>query len=143
MIPRVRELLSSRVAARRRAPNEGSDAVNADSNNGSAAEGRPDTKLPVSEISARVRIAAILLRALFIGALILLIGRLSIPQSETIWSAYETPGDLVRLALGFVICVWLLIHVFMLPKDPEGYRTWIYLGLAIVPFALIVVIAVW
>jgi hypothetical protein len=65
------------------------------------------------------------------------------PQSETIWSAYETPGDLVRMALGLVVCLWLLRHLFMLPKDAEGYRTWLYLGLAAVPFALILAFAVW
>ena len=65
------------------------------------------------------------------------------PQNETIWSAYETPGDLVRMALGLVVCLWLLRHLFMLPKDPEGYRTWLYLGLAAVPFALILAFAVW
>lgn len=67
----------------------------------------------------------------------------SSPQNETIWSAYETPGDLVRMALGLAVCLWLLIHLFMLPKDAEGYRTWLYLGLVVVPFALICAFAVW
>lgn len=117
--------------------------MNAHSNGGSAGGNAPDTKLPVSEISASVRITGIFLRALFIGALVLLIARLSIPQSETIWSAYETPRDLLRLALGFVVCLCLLVHIFLLPKDPEGYRTWVYLGLAVAPFALIIAITVW
>lgn len=67
----------------------------------------------------------------------------SSPQNETIWSAYETPGDLVRMALGLAVCLWLLFHLFMLPKDSEGYRTWLYLGLVVVPFALICAFAVW
>jgi hypothetical protein len=69
--------------------------------------------------------------------------RVSLPQNETIWSAHDTPGDLIRLALGCVVCLWMLIHIFMLPKDAEGYRTWLFLGLAVVPFALIFAIAVW
>ena len=69
--------------------------------------------------------------------------RVSAPQSESIWSAYETPGDLIRLALGIAVGVWILFHLFMLPKDPEGYRTWVYLGLAVVPLALICAFAVW
>jgi hypothetical protein len=69
--------------------------------------------------------------------------RVSTPQSESIWSAYETPGDLIRLALGFAVCVWILMHLFMPPKDAEGYRTWLYLGLAAVPFALIIAMAIW
>ena len=69
--------------------------------------------------------------------------RVSAPQSESIWSAYETPGDLIRLALGGAVGVWILFHLFMLPEDAEGYRTWVYLGLAVVPLALICAIAVW
>jgi hypothetical protein len=33
--------------------------------------------------------------------------------------------------------------MFMVPKDPEGYRTWLYLGLVAVPFAIVCAIAVW
>ena len=69
--------------------------------------------------------------------------RVSSPQSETIWSVYESPGDLVRLALGFAMCLWIVIHFFMLPKDAEGYRTWVYLGLLVAPLALAVAIAIW
>jgi hypothetical protein len=47
------------------------------------------------------------------------------------------------MALGFAVCLWMLIHLFMLPKDAEGYRTWLYLGLVVVPFALICAFAVW
>jgi len=75
--------------------------------------------------------------------LLVVIVRVSAPQSESIWSAYETPGDLIRLALGVAVGVWILFHLFMLPEDAEGYRTWVYLGLAVVPLALICAIAVW
>jgi hypothetical protein len=90
-----------------------------------------------------LRIAGLLLRALFIAALVVVTIRVSSPQSETIWSAYETPGDLIRLALGFLVCVWIAVQMFMVPKDPEGYRTWLYLGLVAVPFAIVCAIAVW
>ena len=84
-----------------------------------------------------------MLRTLSIGILVVLVARVSSPQSQTIWSAYETPGDLIRVVVGLVACLWMLFHVFTLPKDAEAYRTWIYLGLAIVPFALVCVIALW
>jgi hypothetical protein len=45
--------------------------------------------------------------------------------------------------LGFVACVWILAHLFILPKDAEAYRTWIYLGLVAAPLALACAIAVW
>jgi len=103
----------------------------------------PDARRPRSEVPARLRIAAILLYAIFIGILLAVTMRVSSPQSESIWSAYETPGDLIRLALGFGVCLWIFFHLFMLPKDAEGYRTWIYLGVIVIPFALALAFAVW
>jgi hypothetical protein len=72
-----------------------------------------------------LRIAGIVLRSIFLCALLVVTVWVSLPQNESIWSVYETPGDLVRVALGFIVCVWILFHLFMLPKDAEGYRTWI------------------
>jgi len=37
----------------------------------------------------------------------------------------------------------MVIHLFILPKTAEGYRTWVYLGLVVVPLALAVAIVVW
>jgi hypothetical protein len=47
------------------------------------------------------------------------------------------------MVLGLVVCVWLVIQLFKGPKDADGYRTWLYLGLVAVPFALICLVAVW
>jgi hypothetical protein len=84
-----------------------------------------------------------LLRALFISTLLAVIARVASPQSESIWSAYETPGDLIRLVLGVVVGMWVLVHLFMLPKDAEAYRTWVYLGLLVAPFAVALAVAIW
>ena|SRR5215475_7862264 len=98
---------------------------------------------PAAKVSTRLRIAAIVLRAVFIATLLVVTVRVSIPQNESIWSVWETPGDVVRLALGVAVGVWILVHLFMLPKDPEAYRTWVYLGLIVAPFVLLVAIATW
>jgi TRAP-type C4-dicarboxylate transport system permease small subunit len=97
----------------------------------------------VSEIPPRLRWTGIVLRTAFIGLLVVLIWRVSQPQSETVWSAYKTPGDLVRLALGLVACLWMVIQVFRLPKDAEAYRIWVYLGLIGIPLALLLVAIAW
>jgi len=102
-----------------------------------------EDKLGAPKASDRLRTLGFILRILLIGILLVLTIRVSTPQNETIWSAYETPGDLVRVILGLVFCLWIVVHLFMLPKDPEAYRTWVYLGLVAVPFALICLIAVW
>jgi TRAP-type C4-dicarboxylate transport system permease small subunit len=93
--------------------------------------------------SRRVRIAGKILRALFIGILIVVTARVASPQTKSFWSAYQTPDDLIRVALGFSVCLWLAVHVFILPKDAEAYRTWLYLGLAVLPLALICAIVIW
>jgi TRAP-type C4-dicarboxylate transport system permease small subunit len=100
-----------------------------------------------ADISARIptglRILAMFLRLVFMGALVAIAIRVSLPQSETFWSVHETPGDLVRLALGIAVCLWVAIHLFTLPKTIEAYTRWINLGLVIAPVALALAVVMW
>jgi hypothetical protein len=104
-------------------------------------EPQPETE--VAPIPIWLRILVILLRMVFYGALIAITIRLSSPQSETIWSVHETFGDLIRLFLGFAVCLWFVFHFFMLPKRADAYTFWLYLGLVVAPGALVIAIAVW
>jgi hypothetical protein len=88
-------------------------------------------------------IGGVAFRTLFIIALAILTARVAMPQIEKLWSVFETPDDLIRVALGFALCVWCLINLFILPKDAEAYRTWFYLGLAVLPLALLCTFVVW
>jgi len=106
-------------------------------------ENPSNAKLPTSDGSIALRLAAIVLRASFILILMVLTLRVSMPQSETIWTAYDTTGDLIRLLLGLAVCLWLGFQLFQGPKDASAYRTWLYLGLLAVPFAVICLFAVW
>jgi hypothetical protein len=83
------------------------------------------------------------LRAIFIVALLIVIARVSMPQSSTLWTVYDSPGDLVRLLLGIAACIWIAVQMFRAPKDPHSYGAWFYIGLAAVPFALICVAGIW
>jgi hypothetical protein len=103
----------------------------------------PEASLPGADASTGLRIAATVLRMAFIGALALITFRVSMPQNETIWTAYDTPNDLVRLLLGLAACIWLVVQFFKGPRDAGGYRTWFYLGLVAVPFAWICLYAIW
>jgi hypothetical protein len=98
---------------------------------------------PGATIPTGLRILAIVLRALFIAALVALTLRVSSPQSETFSSVPDSPADLIRLALGFAVCLWIVIHLFMLPRTAEGYMTWVYLGLVVAPLAWAVAIIIW
>jgi hypothetical protein len=106
-------------------------------------EAGPDRKAPVSLIPVRLRVAGVILRALFIAALVVVTVRVSAPQSETIWSAYETPGDLVRLVLGAAVAIGVVVQLFRPPKDPHAYRTWAYLGIILAPLAVVIAVAAW
>jgi len=107
------------------------------------AETLPDTALAGHAVPLGLRAAAIILRTIFVCALLVITMRVATPQSETIWSLLDSPGDLIRVALGLVAGIWIVAHLFMLPRDAEGYRTWVYLGLALVPLALACAVAVW
>jgi hypothetical protein len=89
------------------------------------------------------RVAATLLRAVFICLLTAVTMRVAMPQSETIWTAYDTPLDLVRLSLGIIVSVFLVAQLFYGPKDANAYSAWLYLGLAAVPIALVLLVVVW
>lgn len=90
-----------------------------------------------------IRIAGLAARTLVILALAVLTARVASPQIEHLWSVHETPDDLIRVALGFAVCVWCVVNLFILPKDAEAYRTWIYLGLLVLPFSLLCAFVVW
>ena len=106
-------------------------------------ESPPDAMLTRNDVPLHLRVAGIILRTIFVSALLVITIRVATPQSETLWSLLDSPGDMIRVALGLVACIWIVAHLFMLPKDAEGYRTWVYLGLALVPLALACAIAVW
>ena len=101
------------------------------------------TRKPKSKPSSSVRIGGAAVRAIFLVVLTVLTARVASPQIENFHSLLETPGDLIRVALGFAVCAWFIVNLFILPKDPDAYRTWLYLGLAILPLSLLCAIVVW
>ncbi len=94
-------------------------------------------------VSLRLRLLGGALRVAFIALLLVIIVRVSMPQNETIWTAYDTPGDLVRLVLGFAACVWIGFQFFVAPRDAHSLRTWLYIGAVALPLAVICLIVIW
>jgi len=85
----------------------------------------------------------LIFRSLFLVVLIVMTGRVARPQVETVWSSYETPSDMVLIALGVFVCIWLVYHIFKLPKDPGAFRTWLYLGPVLIPLSLLCAVVIW
>jgi hypothetical protein len=102
-----------------------------------------ETGAPRRPVTTATKVAGGLIRIVFMCALVAVIVLVSWPQSETLETAYETPGDLARLALGLAAGIWILVHLFIPPRDPASYRTWVYLGLVLIPLALIYALVMW
>jgi hypothetical protein len=100
-------------------------------------------KEPATEPSARLRFASLVLRTIFIVSLVVVIAHVSMPQSETLWTIFDTPGDVVRLLLGMAACAWIAFQLFTMPNDVHAHRTWLRLGVVAVPFVLICILAIW
>ena len=109
-----------------------------------------DTPLPASPLkkndpkpSAQVWFGGVAVRTLFLILLTVITARVASPQMEHLSSLYETPSDLVRVVLGFGVCAWFIVNLFILPKDAGAYRTWMYLGVIILPLSLLCAFVVW
>jgi hypothetical protein len=103
----------------------------------------PNDETEIAAIPKGLRILAMLLRALVFGALVAMIVRVSSPQSEAIRTIYDTPRDLIMLALGFSVCLGIVIRFFRFLQTAEAYRAWAYFGLVFAPLAVVTAIWVW
>ncbi len=93
--------------------------------------------------SLRIWLGGVFVRTLFLIVLTVLTARVASPQIEHISSIYETPGDLIRVLLGFGVCAWFIVNLFILPKDAGAYWTWMYLGVAVLPLSILCAFVVW
>jgi hypothetical protein len=96
-----------------------------------------------SDIPILVWIGGMAARSFFLILLTVLTARVASPQVENLWSLFETPDDLIRVALGFAVCAWLVVNLFIVPKDADAYRTWMYLGIVLLPLSVLCAIVVW
>ena len=92
---------------------------------------------------AHVWFGGVAVRTLFLIVLTILTARVASPQIERLSSLYETPGDLIRVLMGLGICGWFIVNLFILPKDAGAYRTWMYLGVAVLPLSMLCAFVVW
>jgi hypothetical protein len=97
----------------------------------------------VSKLPLPIWLGGVAVRTLFLLVLTVLTARVASPQIERLTSVYETPGDLVRVLMGVGVCAWFVVNLFILPKDAGAYRTWMYLGLALLPLSVLCAFVVW
>jgi hypothetical protein len=81
----------------------------------------------------------LLFRSLFIVAFALGVLWSSLPGGSGFATLNKLPTpDLIRVALGIIISIAAVVHVFIRPKDEEAYKTWAYIGVAVVSVLLVV-----
>jgi hypothetical protein len=102
---------------------------------------KPDDS--VSKLPFHIWAGGVAVRTVFLLVLIILTARVASPQMERLATIYETPGDLVRVLMGVAVCALFVVNVFRLPKDGGAYRTWMYMGLALLPLAALCAYVVW
>jgi hypothetical protein len=95
------------------------------------------------KLPSHIWAGGVAVRTIFLIVLIVLTARVASPQMERLSSLYETPGDLIRVLMGVAVCAWFIVNVFRLPRDPGAYRTWMYMGLALLPLAALCAYVVW
>jgi hypothetical protein len=96
----------------------------------------------MSGVPTHLKIAGIFFRSIVIVTLFVVVARVATPQHIGRGWLDISLGDFIRAALGLGFCLWMLAHLFILPRDAEGYRTWIYLGIALIPL-LLAFITIW
>jgi len=104
---------------------------------------RPKAEKTDSRPEPYVWLGGVAGRTLFLIVLIILTARVASPQIERLSSVYETPGDLIRVLMGVAVCAWFVVNLFILPRDAGAYRTWMYLGIAILPLSVLCAFVVW
>jgi hypothetical protein len=100
-------------------------------------------KKPKPDIPVFVWIGGTAARSIFLIILTVVTARVASPQVENLRSLFDTPGDVIRVALGFAVCAWLVVNLFIVPKDAEAYRSWMYLGIVLLPLSVLCAIVIW
>jgi hypothetical protein len=113
-------------------------AMHANMNLPANAANKSGLKVPV-----RVWVGGTVVRALFLIILTVLTARVASPQVETFRSMLETPDDVIRVVLGFGVCTFFIVNLFIQPRDADAYRTWMYLGPALLPLSVLCAVVVW
>jgi hypothetical protein len=90
-----------------------------------------------------MRILGLILRTLFLLLMVAITARVASPQSETFRSAWDTPSDLVRIVLGAAACLFITVQIFRYSRDPVDMRSWVMIGGAVIPLALLCAHVIW
>jgi hypothetical protein len=94
--------------------------------------------------SSGLRVAAIAARSIFIVVFVVVMAHFSTPANiGRGWMVHASAGDIVKLAIGWSACLWMLAQVLAVPKDAHACKTWLYLGPVLAALLIACAVALW
>jgi hypothetical protein len=87
---------------------------------------------PTTAVPSAWKFAGTVVRSVFIVALMAVTWSVSIPQNMSANAiAHLSIGDIVRALIGIAICCGMIVELIRRPKDDEGYKTWVFIGVGL------------
>jgi len=88
---------------------------------------------PPAAMPSGLKIVGTLVRSVFIVTLIAVTASISLPEhlTATALAHYSVP-DFIRAAIGIAICAGMIVQLIKIPKDDEGHKTWVFIGLGLI-----------
>jgi len=97
---------------------------------------------PSAGVPKYLRVAGALVRSVFIVTLMAVTWSLTVPLNASAFAHYSA-GDFMRFAIGIAICVGMTVELVKGPRDDEGYRTWVHIGIGLAFIWLVFVTLQW
>ena len=87
---------------------------------------------PTTTVPNVLKLVGWLVRSVFIVTLMALTWSLSMPHNMSLTAiAHYTVGDFVRALIGIAICGGMIVELMRPPKDDDGYKAWVFIGLGL------------
>jgi hypothetical protein len=87
---------------------------------------------PTTAVPRALKFAGTVVRSVFIVTLMAVTWSVSIPQNMSANAiAHLSIGDIVRALIGIAICCGMIVELIRRPKDDEGYKTWVFIGVGL------------
>ena len=96
------------------------------------AQTRQPQVTPHSAVPNAMKFVGTVVRSVFIVTLMAVTWSVSMPQNISATAlAHFSVGDFVRALIGIAICCGMIVELSRRPKDEEGYKNWVFIGVGL------------
>jgi hypothetical protein len=87
---------------------------------------------PHPPVPNAMKFVGTVVRSVFIVTLMAVTWSVSMPQNISATAlAHFSAGDFVRALIGIAVCCGMIVELVRPPKDDEGYKTWVFIGVGL------------